>query len=237
MTDVATDILHAILADPDDDTPRLIYADHLEESGDVERAAFIRLQIRLSELVRQEPEDCGAVVGVRHAPSLCNHCQWSYEIMPLNEAQFGLVKRNKEAWLPVRIEKPWAYYYGRFDACRIGVKDTFAVTYEYRRGFVESVHASYAWLLQNYDTLRERTPLKSVDLGSLPRVLTNGRGEYQLDNKCKVLGGVVMEGWHSVYALNLPGGVGQYAGIAQPLVQQRWPDVVVTMAKFAREPR
>ena len=37
-------LLHAIMAEPDEDAPRLIYADWLEEQGDSDRAEFIRLQ-------------------------------------------------------------------------------------------------------------------------------------------------------------------------------------------------
>lgn len=49
-------LLRAIRANPDDDTPRLIYADWLQENGEDARAEFIRLQIheprnrRVSEL-------------------------------------------------------------------------------------------------------------------------------------------------------------------------------------------
>src|SRR5687768_5571910 len=39
-------LLAAILANPDDDTPRLVYADWLQENGDDTRAEFIRLQCR-----------------------------------------------------------------------------------------------------------------------------------------------------------------------------------------------
>jgi uncharacterized protein (TIGR02996 family) len=42
----------AIVADPDDDTPRLIYADWLDENGQPDRAAFIRAQV---EEARAEP--------------------------------------------------------------------------------------------------------------------------------------------------------------------------------------
>ena len=42
------DFLQAILADPDDDTPRLIYADWLEEQGDP-RGEFIRVQCELAK--------------------------------------------------------------------------------------------------------------------------------------------------------------------------------------------
>jgi uncharacterized protein (TIGR02996 family) len=43
----------AILAAPDDDLPRLVYADWLEEQGEVERAEFIRVQCELAK-----PERC-----------------------------------------------------------------------------------------------------------------------------------------------------------------------------------
>jgi uncharacterized protein (TIGR02996 family) len=39
-------LLAAIVAHPDEDTPRLAFADWLDEHGDADRAAFIRLQIR-----------------------------------------------------------------------------------------------------------------------------------------------------------------------------------------------
>jgi uncharacterized protein (TIGR02996 family) len=39
-------LLHAILSDPADDAPRLIYADWLDENGDPDRASWIRDSIR-----------------------------------------------------------------------------------------------------------------------------------------------------------------------------------------------
>ena len=42
--------LRAILADPEDDTPRLVYADYLEEHGDPDRAEFIRVQCAMAKL-------------------------------------------------------------------------------------------------------------------------------------------------------------------------------------------
>src|SRR5678815_3911516 len=47
MTDADT-LLAAILADPAADMPRLAYADCLEESGQPERAEFIRVQVELA---------------------------------------------------------------------------------------------------------------------------------------------------------------------------------------------
>jgi uncharacterized protein (TIGR02996 family) len=49
--------LRAIFDAPDDDTPRLVYADWLEENGEVERAAFIRLQCELYRVNLEPAED------------------------------------------------------------------------------------------------------------------------------------------------------------------------------------
>lgn len=46
--------LQAILADPDSDVPRLVYADWLEEQGNP-RGAFIRLQCARAKLTRHDP--------------------------------------------------------------------------------------------------------------------------------------------------------------------------------------
>jgi uncharacterized protein (TIGR02996 family) len=44
----ADGLWRAILDDPDDDAPRLVYADWLDEHGDADRAEFIRTQIALA---------------------------------------------------------------------------------------------------------------------------------------------------------------------------------------------
>src|SRR5688572_79052 len=43
-------LLQAVIANPDDDLPRLVYADWLEEHDQSERAQFIRLQCELAEV-------------------------------------------------------------------------------------------------------------------------------------------------------------------------------------------
>lgn len=48
MTDDADALLRAVLTAPDDDAPRLVYADWLDEHGDPARAAFIRAQVELA---------------------------------------------------------------------------------------------------------------------------------------------------------------------------------------------
>jgi uncharacterized protein (TIGR02996 family) len=51
----ADDLLDAVLADPDDDGPRLVLADWLEEHGHRDRAEFIRVQIELARLPAKDP--------------------------------------------------------------------------------------------------------------------------------------------------------------------------------------
>lgn len=50
-------LVAAILADPEDDLPRLIYADWCEEQGDLERAEFVRVQCELSAIDRRPERD------------------------------------------------------------------------------------------------------------------------------------------------------------------------------------
>jgi uncharacterized protein (TIGR02996 family) len=49
------DLLRAVCETPDDDAPRLVYADWLEENGRPERAAFIRMQTELATLKDDSP--------------------------------------------------------------------------------------------------------------------------------------------------------------------------------------
>jgi uncharacterized protein (TIGR02996 family) len=48
-------LLQAVCAEPDDDGPRLVYADWLEEHGNPARADFIRLQCERARLLTEDP--------------------------------------------------------------------------------------------------------------------------------------------------------------------------------------
>jgi uncharacterized protein (TIGR02996 family) len=66
--------LAAIIADPDSDVPRLVFADWLEEHGDTERAEFIRLQCSLERDVLSREETLRVTARVneligQHKPS------------------------------------------------------------------------------------------------------------------------------------------------------------------------
>jgi uncharacterized protein (TIGR02996 family) len=66
-----------ICASPDDDTPRLVLADWLEENGDPERAEFIRVQIALA---RGKPKPAKKV-QLREGELLAqNRARWKAEL-------------------------------------------------------------------------------------------------------------------------------------------------------------
>lgn len=62
------DLLAAILADPNDDLPRLVYADWLEENGEPERAEFIR-----SQIATNASGNC--ICGARGPSHVCFTCK------------------------------------------------------------------------------------------------------------------------------------------------------------------
>lgn len=70
-----TALLRAIRDMPDEDTPRLIYADYLDEEGYSARAEFIRLQIALASLPQYDPQR--APLEDREHELLAEHeCSW-----------------------------------------------------------------------------------------------------------------------------------------------------------------
>src|SRR5262249_17951831 len=78
--------LAAIVEDPDDDTPRLVYADWLDEHDQPERAEFIRLQIELTRLTEYGEESRRLYLRERELLS-AHREQWA--------AQIGLVDSER----------------------------------------------------------------------------------------------------------------------------------------------
>ncbi len=75
-------LLSAVRADPDDDTPRLVYADWLEENGEPRRAAFIRAQIEHARATPYSPEARSALsyaAELEHG----HHNEWAETIVGL----------------------------------------------------------------------------------------------------------------------------------------------------------
>src|SRR4051794_33213202 len=65
--------LQAILEAPEDDAPRLIYADWLDDHGDAERADFIRTQVFRARLPADDPRQ--RELGEREQALLAAHAE------------------------------------------------------------------------------------------------------------------------------------------------------------------
>jgi uncharacterized protein (TIGR02996 family) len=103
--DTGEAILQAVLAEPEDDTPRLVYADWLDENGGPEgqaRAEFIRAQIELARLPKGDSRGKN-----------------------LRAREKKLWSGNKTAWLaslpePMRARKAVAFHRGFFEELNLG---------------------------------------------------------------------------------------------------------------------
>jgi uncharacterized protein (TIGR02996 family) len=137
-------LLRAIIDDPEDDVPRLVLADWLEEHGDAARGEFIRVQIERERLGRPA---ASCHFGAVHNPALLTPDQ----VRRRDE----LLAREKELWddheeawqaeLPVLSGIDWSYP---------------------RRGFVEEVTAeSYRAFRTHAGRLFDLTPLRGLCFG------------------------------------------------------------------------
>src|SRR5262245_31791010 len=82
------DFIRQILASPDDDAPRLAYADWLEQHGERGRAKLIRYQI---EAVRQAPDEPWWKQGGRRAADLLRAHQAEWSALPPEVARVASV--------------------------------------------------------------------------------------------------------------------------------------------------
>jgi uncharacterized protein (TIGR02996 family) len=93
--------LKAIIDAPDDDAPRLIFADWLDEHGDSDRAEFIRVQCALARLPREDPS---------------RDDLW--------RRQQQLLTAHQKEWVrPIRaFLKGWTFRRGFIDEVKLGVR-------------------------------------------------------------------------------------------------------------------
>ena len=131
-----------ILEHPDDDTPRLVYADWLEENGDTDdalRAEFIRVQVKLA-----------------HGPDECLHRR---------ERELWEMSGGDKEWLiPDPATPQHAHICLETDVMALAntVGDVLPVLV-YRRGFVERVRFPLAAWLEHGPALVAAYPVQRVE--------------------------------------------------------------------------
>ncbi len=73
-------LLKAICADPDADLPRLVYADYLDDKGQPERAALVRLQVEFGRKLRNAEGTDGEIRAREVALWMDHGGQWLAEL-------------------------------------------------------------------------------------------------------------------------------------------------------------
>src|SRR5438128_3754342 len=136
MTD-ADAFLARIIAEPDKDAPRLVYADWLDDRGESDRAEFIRVQCRLAKVDEN-----------------------NRDIHPLAARERELLEKHQEQWLrPLRdiVYPDVQGWLGRWRT-----RPVFAAVF--RRGFPEAVVLPCARFLQYGADLCRAAPVQEVQL-------------------------------------------------------------------------
>jgi uncharacterized protein (TIGR02996 family) len=127
--------LQAITEDPDDDTPRLVYADWMEEHGQPERAELIRVQCRLAQTPSDDPER--PTLLERERVLLTEHeAAWVEPLRPL----LLECELPSDECCPPLLGHPW----------------------QFRRGFVERVALRVETFLEHADRLFRLAPVRAV---------------------------------------------------------------------------
>lgn len=161
-------LLAAILAHPDADTPRLMYADWLDENGQGERAEFIRVQIAIANEMKCEPagKDSLYLVGWRVA----HHHERAF----LAEFTGGkcqcticLQERETELWQTAHLDVPPACL-GRLHETPNGGEFAGACHLFTERGFYGKARCSAAVWLEHGDAIRREHPVTRVKLTTVP---------------------------------------------------------------------
>jgi uncharacterized protein (TIGR02996 family) len=153
ITDRERGFLDAVLADPSDDFPRLVYADWLEDEGRVERADFIRLQVELA--------GC-RVCNAKEGPAW----DWSCGHKELRRRERELLGRNGPWWVGFPVRTGQTKHEGPIPTVAIGLrsKTTLDAECEFRRGFVASVSLTLADFMTHAGAIFAAAPVEEVRL-------------------------------------------------------------------------
>jgi len=183
--------LRAILEAPDDDGPRLVYADWLEERGEEARAEFIRVQVELARTPDRinEPIELAAdrlrgsefgdllsaAIGTEFIPAGFTVARPNPHYAALHRRERNLLGVNWVSWAaelaggifrPVLLnESGWI----QGECARVADDDeTFVLDCLFRRGFVEMAVCRWGAWLALADILAATAPIRTVKLTTWP---------------------------------------------------------------------
>lgn len=152
--------LVAIIAAPDDDTPRLVFADWLQERGEDARAEFIRVQCELARLrntkvprkVRQEPRRCKSCGQWYGGTGKCGCERGDRRSAILTRLEQD--RRGRLAWKDWLEARERELEGGHQQDWVAGLEGLYGTGgWNFTRGFVAHVTCTAAWWLAHADAL------------------------------------------------------------------------------------
>jgi uncharacterized protein (TIGR02996 family)/excisionase family DNA binding protein len=150
MSSTEQGLLQQVIETPSDDTPRLLYADWLDDHGRSPRADFIRTQVHLA----RSPE-----CGHRFADDSCERCGWL-------RTEDDLLNRHGNAWLaalPTSLPGEAWQWCRRTTWHPLPTRPRMAC---FQRGFVSFVLLSTDEFLDNARRLVREHPLERIQLAN-----------------------------------------------------------------------
>ena len=230
-------LMRAILDHPDEDTPRLMFADWLQENGQPDRATFVRRQCEIARLVADEPAGQNSMwlIGYRLAmhreqstmaavldgpPCRCVLC-----LQDIVRELFVANGPNQLEWMGKAVH----------DVCVLGTEWLDHLPW-FRRGFVESVDCPADVWLQHGAAIRREQPVRRVWHPDVPLLV----GTPLLSNEADVVGlsgdpTGAMFAWADVQAEAALAGLSldEIGGATRVVCRLRWPGLAVELRPHA----
>jgi uncharacterized protein (TIGR02996 family) len=170
-------LMATIIADPADDTPRLVYADWLEEHGQEERAELIRVQCELSQQGDSEPTEsasCRLNGTSAWRPKQthikrCRYCQWARD--GTFTRRCALQHREQLLWEMRTAEDEWFFHLGaefagwrniRSSDSNLWLMSGSPPMVIWRRGFPCEIRCPLAWWLEHGPAIVREHPIERV---------------------------------------------------------------------------
>lgn len=167
------ELIRCVCLAPDDDLPRLIYADWCDEQGETERAEFIRVQVEKVQVYQGRPK------GIM-SPYVDTH-SWKVRFEDLQQRERELLDQHGYDWFLDFIRDsgiPSAAVGLDRNVWKLRQVPKGLGWCEFRRGFVERVTCTATqWLTHGPAIVRQR-PIMRVVLSDLEPSLTYAGGRY-----------------------------------------------------------
>jgi uncharacterized protein (TIGR02996 family) len=189
-------LLRAILDQPKEDTPRLVYADWCDENGQPERAEFIRVQVRLAGM----KDEAAALEGMMQMPVVFDLDKAMFKGKPISPEFWdriyecrGLQLREKELWasnsptgVAQQIAREWPVQNNGISLhlgdVRQRIPGYFSLV---SRGFISSLTCAWFDWRTHADAILAAQPVERVRLTTWPPALRHPDDVTNFRGACK----------------------------------------------------